>query len=109
MIHELSPRASQHFQTINCAAVPDSLFESEIFGYEKGAFTGAVDRKQGRVELSDRGTLFLDEIGDLTLVAPGQAAARPRGSPFRAPGRAQVRPRRLQAYHRHQSPPRGAG
>ena len=69
MIHELSPRASQHFQTINCAAVPDSLFESEIFGYEKGAFTGAVDRKQGRVELSDRGTLFLDEIGDLTLVA----------------------------------------
>jgi DNA-binding NtrC family response regulator len=69
MIHELSPRASQHFQTINCAAVPDSLFESEIFGYEKGAFTGAADRKQGRVELSDRGTLFLDEIGDLTLVA----------------------------------------
>src|ERR687888_1546925 len=55
MIHELSPRAEQHFQTINCAAVPDSLFESEIFGYEKGAFTGAADRKQGRFELSDRG------------------------------------------------------
>ena len=54
---------------MNCAALPDTLFESEIFGYEKGAFTGAYDRKPGRVELADRGTLFLDEIGDLSLVA----------------------------------------
>ena len=54
---------------MNCAALPDTLFESEIFGYEKGAFTGAHDRKPGRVELADRGTLFLDEIGDLSLVA----------------------------------------
>src|SRR4030095_16672627 len=52
-----------------CAALPDTLFESEVFGYEKGAFTGATDRKPGRVELADRGTLFLDEIGDLSLVA----------------------------------------
>ena len=69
MIHELSARSRENFQAVNCAALPDTLFESEIFGYEKGAFTGAVDRKPGRVELADRGTLFLDEIGDLSLVA----------------------------------------
>jgi DNA-binding NtrC family response regulator len=69
MIHELSPRGRENFQAVNCAALPDTLFESEIFGYEKGAFTGANDRKPGRVELADRGTLFLDEIGDLSLVA----------------------------------------
>jgi len=69
MIHELSRRGPENFQAVNCAALPDTLFESEIFGYEKGAFTGANDRKPGRVELADRGTLFLDEIGDLSLVA----------------------------------------
>src|SRR5215510_5699829 len=69
MIHELSRRGGENFQAVNCAALPDTLFESEIFGYEKGAFTGAHDRKPGRVELADRGTLFLDEIGDLSLVA----------------------------------------
>jgi DNA-binding NtrC family response regulator len=69
MIHELSRRGRENFQAVNCAALPDSLFESEVFGYEKGAFTGANDRKPGRVELADRGTLFLDEIGDLSLVA----------------------------------------
>jgi transcriptional regulator with PAS, ATPase and Fis domain len=69
MIHELSRRGRENFQAVNCAALPDTLFESEIFGYEKGAFTGAHDRKPGRIELADRGTLFLDEIGDLSLVA----------------------------------------
>src|SRR5215212_5017776 len=69
MIHELSRRGRENFQAVNCAALPDTLFESEVFGYEKGAFTGATDRKPGRVELADRGTLFLDEIGDLSLVA----------------------------------------
>jgi two-component system, NtrC family, nitrogen regulation response regulator NtrX len=69
MIHELSRRGRENFQAVNCAALPDTLFESEIFGYEKGAFTGATDRKPGRVELADRGTLFLDEIGDLSLIA----------------------------------------
>ena len=69
MIHELSRRGRENFQAVNCAALPDTLFESEIFGYEKGAFTGAHDRKPGRVELADRGTLFLDEIGDLSPVA----------------------------------------
>ena len=69
MIHELSRRGDENFQAVNCAALPDTLFESEIFGYEKGAFTGAHDRKPGRIELADRGTLFLDEIGDMSLVA----------------------------------------
>jgi DNA-binding NtrC family response regulator len=69
MIHELSRRAQERFQAVNCAALPDTLFESEIFGYEKGAFTGAHDRKPGRLEMANGGTLFLDEIGDLSLVA----------------------------------------
>jgi DNA-binding NtrC family response regulator len=69
MIHELSRRGTNKFQAVNCAALPDTLFESEIFGYEKGAFTGAHDRKPGRLELANNGTLFLDEIGDMSLVA----------------------------------------
>jgi len=69
MIHELSPRGNERFQAVNCAALPDTLFESEIFGYERGAFTGAHDRKPGRLEMANGGTLFLDEIGDLSLVA----------------------------------------
>jgi transcriptional regulator with PAS, ATPase and Fis domain len=69
MIHELSRRSAYKFQAVNCAALPDTLFESEIFGYEKGAFTGANDRKQGRLELANNGTLFLDEIGDLSMIA----------------------------------------
>ena len=69
MIHELSPRGPANFQAVNCAALPDTLFESEIFGYEKGAFTGAHDRKPGRLELANEGTLFLDEIADTSLIA----------------------------------------
>jgi DNA-binding NtrC family response regulator len=69
MIHELSRRGTNKFQAVNCAALPDTLFESEIFGYEKGAFTGAHDRKPGRLELANNGTLFLDEIGDLSIIA----------------------------------------
>ena len=69
MIHELSRRGTHRFQAVNCAALLDTLFESEIFGYEKGAFTGAHDRKPGRLELANNGTLFLDEIGDMSLMA----------------------------------------
>ena len=65
-IHQLSPRAGFQFIAINCAAIPETLLESEIFGHEKGAFTGAADRRQGCFELADRGTLFLDEIGEMT-------------------------------------------
>lgn len=65
--HDLSKRAGKPFIAINCAAIPDSLLESELFGYEKGAFTGAVKTTAGKVELANGGTLFLDEIGDLPL------------------------------------------
>jgi DNA-binding NtrC family response regulator len=66
-LHALSPRADGPFVAINCAAIPDTLLETELFGHEKGAFTGAVGRKPGRFELAHRGTLFLDEIGELPL------------------------------------------
>src|SRR5450755_472825 len=66
-IHQNSPRASQPFIKVNCAALPESLFESELFGHERGAFTGAHARKKGRFELAQGGTLFLDEIGELPL------------------------------------------
>ena len=67
-IHQLSPRAPQPFVPINCAAIPDTLLESELFGHEKGAFTGAIARRQGCFELANHGTLFLDEIAEMTPV-----------------------------------------
>lgn len=68
-IHRYSPRARGPFVSVNCAAIPRDLVESEMFGHERGAFTGATDRRIGRFELADGGTLFLDEIGDLQLEA----------------------------------------
>ncbi|WP_128927719.1 nif-specific transcriptional activator NifA [Bradyrhizobium guangxiense] len=65
-IHELSPRAKRPFIKINCAALPESVLESELFGHEKGAFTGALNSRKGRFELADKGTLFLDEIGEIS-------------------------------------------
>ena len=67
-IHDRSARKSGPFVAVNCAALPEALLESELFGYEKGAFTGAAGRKEGRFELADGGTLFLDEVADLSLV-----------------------------------------
>jgi two-component system, NtrC family, response regulator len=66
-LHSLSPRVDKRFVAINCAAIPENLLESELFGYERGAFTGAVKQTQGKVELADGGTLFLDEIGDMPM------------------------------------------
>jgi two-component system nitrogen regulation response regulator NtrX len=67
ILHENSPRAKKPFIEMNCAAIPQELIESELFGHEKGSFTGAFERKQGKFELADEGTLFLDEIGDMSL------------------------------------------
>ena len=67
-IHQISPRVSQPFVPLNCAAIPDTLLESELFGHEKGAFTGAIARRQGCFELANRGTLFLDEIAEMTPI-----------------------------------------
>jgi|UniRef100_A0A7V3RIG1 DNA-binding NtrC family response regulator len=67
LVHEASPRRGQRFVPISCAALPETLIESELFGYERGAFSGAEKRKFGKFELADKGTLFLDEIGDLPI------------------------------------------
>jgi formate hydrogenlyase transcriptional activator len=66
-IHEASPRRNQRFVALNCAAIPSALLESELFGHEKGAFTGACTQTKGRFQMADGGTLFLDEIGDMPL------------------------------------------
>lgn len=66
-LHQLSPRAANRFVAINCAAIPENLLESELFGYEKGAFTGANRQTLGKIETANKGTLFLDEIGDLPM------------------------------------------
>ncbi len=67
LLHENSPRSGGPFIEVNCAAIPQELIESELFGHEKGSFTGAFERKKGKFELADNGTLFLDEIGDMSL------------------------------------------
>ncbi|MCX6544789.1 MAG: sigma-54 dependent transcriptional regulator [Acidobacteria bacterium] len=69
IVHDLSSREHEVFQSVNCAALHDSLFDSEVFGYERGAFVGAYERKAGRLELANQGTLFLDEVGDLSPIA----------------------------------------
>jgi formate hydrogenlyase transcriptional activator len=66
-VHSMSPRRERPFITLNCAAIPTGLLESELFGYERGAFTGALSQKIGRFEMANRGTLFLDEVGDIPL------------------------------------------
>lgn len=68
-IHYNSKRSGKNFVSVNCSAIPETLFESEFFGYEKGAFTGAVNSKPGKVEVADGGTLFLDEVGDLSPIS----------------------------------------
>ena len=71
-IHELSPRRGRPFVAINCAAIPDTLLESELFGHERGSFTGALARRLGKFELADGGTIFLDEVGELSAATQGK-------------------------------------
>src|SRR5215468_9174485 len=72
LIHEMSPRQHEPFIVVNCAAIPEGLMESEMFGHEKGAFTGAINAKPGRFELADRGTLFLDEVAEMNPTMQGK-------------------------------------
>jgi DNA-binding NtrC family response regulator len=104
MIHGVSPRHDKAFVPINCAAIPRELLESELFGHERGAFTGAVEKRIGRFELADKGTLFLDEIGDMDL--PLQAKilrVLEEGSVMRVGGVASVKidVRLIAATHRN--------
>ncbi len=71
-MHSRSPRANRSFVAVNCAAFSAELVQSELFGHEKGAFTGALARREGKFELADGGTLFLDEIGDMSLETQGK-------------------------------------
>jgi sigma54-dependent transcription regulator len=71
-IHDRSRRNERTFVKLNCAAIPTGLLESELFGHEKGAFTGAISQKTGRMELADQGTLLLDEVGDIPLHGASQ-------------------------------------
>lgn len=85
-IHSHSQRSSHPFMKINCAAIPDSLLESELFGYEKGAFTGALSRKQGLFESAEKGTVFLDEIGDMDVKLQSKLLHILQGGEFRRVG-----------------------
>ena len=73
-IHQNSNRRDKPFVKVNCAAIPQELLESELFGYEKGAFTGAYQKKPGKFELANGGTIFLDELGEISSFPPGQTS-----------------------------------
>ena len=83
-IHRNSLRSRERFVQVNCAAIPEELIESELFGHEKGSFTGATEKQVGKFEQADRGTIFLDEVGDMSAEDPGQGAARAAGRRGRA-------------------------
>ena len=108
-IHNLSPRRDRTFVKINCAAIPTGLLESELFGHERGAFTGAIAQKLGRFELADKGTLFLDEVGDIPLELAAQTPARSAGAGIRAPRQHAHPARRCPRGRGHQSRSRPHG
>ncbi len=98
-IHELSPRATFPFVAMNCAAIPETLLESEIFGHEKGAFTGAHDRRTGVFELAHRGTLFLDEIPENSPATQVKLLRVPQGKQLpAAPGKGRKQPGEVPRY-----------
>jgi formate hydrogenlyase transcriptional activator len=102
-IHNLSSRREQTFVRMNCAAIPSGLLESELFGHEKGAFTGALMQRKGRFELADRGSLFLDEIGDISLELQPKLLRAVQEQEFERLGSArtiQVNVRMIAATHR---------
>jgi formate hydrogenlyase transcriptional activator len=111
-IHDLSSRCNRLFVRMNCAAIPSGLLESELFGHEKGAFTGALMQKKGRFELADRGSLFLDEIGDISLELQPKLLRAVQEQEFERLGSArtiQVSVRMIAATHRNLSTMIGEG
>ena len=108
-IHYNSLRARKAFVKVSCAALPDTLIESELFGYEKGAFTGAEQRKKGRFELADGGTLLLDEIGDVNLATQVKLLRVLQEREFERLGGTDVGQGRRPADRRDQQRPRGGG
>ena len=90
-VHDLSPRVKEAFIEVNCAAIPEELIESELFGHEKGAFTGAVSRRIGKFELADGGTLFLDEVGDMSHSAQAKVLRVLQESQFERVGGTETR------------------
>ena len=104
-LHYNSLRANKPFIKVSCAALPESLIESELFGYEKGAFTGAQARKKGRFELAEGGTLFLDEIGDINLATQVKLLRVLQETRVRAAGRHRDAEDQRPAHHRHEQGP----
>ena len=102
-IHNLSSRCERAYVRMNCAAIPSGLLESELFGHEKGAFTGALIQRKGRFELADGGSLFLDEIGDISLEAAAETIAGHPGAGVRAAGKLQDDPSQCSADCGHPS------
>jgi formate hydrogenlyase transcriptional activator len=103
-IHNVSPRRNREFVRMNCAAIPSGLLESELFGHERGAFTGALMQKKGRFELADRGSLFLDEIGDISMELQPKLLRAVQEQEFERLGSArtiQVSVRMIAATHRN--------
>jgi len=90
-LHELSKRGDEPFVEVNCAAIPEELIESELFGHEKGSFTGAVSQRIGKFELADGGTLFLDEVGDMSLSAQAKVLRVLQESVFERVGGAETK------------------
>jgi transcriptional regulator with GAF, ATPase, and Fis domain len=101
-IHNLSARRDRTFIKINCAAIPTGLLESELFGHERGAFTGAIAQKLGRFELADQGTIFLDEVGDIPLELQPKLLRVLTGTGIRAPRQSHYPPRERPHGRRHQ-------
>ena len=108
-LHALSPRADGPFVAINCAAIPETLLETELFGHEKGAFTGASARKPGKFELAHRGTLFLDEIGDLPLSLQAKILRALEEKRFERVGGTRAAPGRRARRRGDESAPQGRG
>jgi formate hydrogenlyase transcriptional activator len=108
-IHTISPRRDQAFVKLNCSAIPFGLLESELFGHEKGAFTGAISQRIGRLELAHMGTLFLDEVGDLPLELQPKLLAGAAGEGDRAPWRQKNDHGRCSSHRRYQSRPHQDG